>query len=126
MGKVKKNSSPNLPSIVEHTNSTAEDNDSSSGTQVLTRPKVRTKKPPMYKVVLLNDDFTPMDFVVLVLRKFFNLSDTDANRVMLEVHHQGAGVAGIFSHELAETKVYLVNDFSKKNQHPLKCIMEKN
>lgn len=100
------------------------DGDSQTGTLTKTRPKV--KEPSMYKVVLLNDDFTPMDFVVQILRKFFHKSDPEATNIMLQVHHQGAGVAGVFSHEVAETKVYLVSEFARQNQHPLKCIMEKN
>ncbi|RME15976.1 MAG: ATP-dependent Clp protease adapter ClpS [Bdellovibrio sp.] len=91
--------------------------------QTLTRPRV--KPPDMYKVVLLNDDFTPMDFVVHVLQKFFKKSLSEANRIMLQVHHEGAGVAGVYSKEVAETKVYQVNNYSKKHQHPLQCIYEK-
>lgn len=97
-------------------------NETGSGTQVLSRPKV--KKPSMYKVVLLNDDFTPMDFVVHVLKKFFKKSDSEASRIMLQVHHQGSGVAGVFSHEIAESKVYLVNDYARHHEHPLKSVME--
>ena len=79
----------------------------------------------MYRVVLLNDDFTPMDFVILVLKKFFNKSDAEATDVMLRVHERGAGLAGIYTFEVAETKVYAVNEFSRRHKHPLKCIMEK-
>jgi ATP-dependent Clp protease adaptor protein ClpS len=96
------------------------------GTQTLIKPKPTLAEPSMYKVLLLNDDFTPMDFVVLVLKQFFSKSTEDATKIMLEVHHQGSGVAGVFSHEIAETKVYLVNDFAKRNKHPLKCVMEKD
>jgi ATP-dependent Clp protease adaptor protein ClpS len=96
-----------------------------SGTQTLVRPDQKLKEPSLYKVILLNDDFTPMDFVVLVLTQFFKKTSEDATRIMLEVHTKGAGVAGVFTHEVAETKVYLVNDFAKKNKHPLKCVMEK-
>lgn len=96
-----------------------------SGTQTLVQSKPRLKEPPQYKVILLNDDFTPMDFVVHVLSKFFNKSQDEAQKIMLQVHHQGSGVAGVFSHEIAETKTYLVNDYSRKNKHPLKCVMEK-
>ena len=87
------------------------------------RPQV--KQPPLYQVVLLNDDFTPMDFVILVLKKFFSKSDGEANQVMLQVHNDGAGLAGIYTFEVAETKVYSVNEFSRRHKHPLKCIMEK-
>ncbi len=90
--------------------------------QVLTQP--RTKRPTMYKVMLLNDDYTPMDFVVLVLKRFFKKNHEEANHIMLQVHHQGAGVAGIFTFEIAETKVFQVSQFARKHQHPLKCIME--
>lgn len=97
-----------------------------SGTHTLARPEQRLKEPSFFKVILLNDDFTPMDFVVLVLTKFFSKSTEDATKIMLQVHQQGSGLAGVFSHEIAETKVYLVNDFAKKNKHPLKCVMEKD
>lgn len=96
-----------------------------SGTQTLVKPKPELKEPAMFKVILLNDDFTPMDFVVHVLQKFFHKDGPEANRIMMQVHSQGSGVAGIFSYEIAETKVYLVNDYAKKNKHPLKSVMEK-
>jgi ATP-dependent Clp protease adaptor protein ClpS len=99
--------------------------DSGTGTQTLVQSKPRLQEPPMFKVILLNDDFTPMDFVVHILSKFFAKTNEEATHIMLQVHQQGSGVAGIFSHEIAETKVYLVNDYSKKNKHPLKCVMEK-
>ena len=83
------------------------------------RPKV--KRPPLYKVILLNDDYTPMDFVVHVLEIFFSVDRDNATRVMLEIHTRGKGVCGIFTHEIAESKVSLVNDYSKENQHPLLC-----
>jgi ATP-dependent Clp protease adaptor protein ClpS len=85
-------------------------------------PKVRA--PRAYKVLLLNDDFTPMDFVILVLQKFFKKNRQEAEKVMLEVHHRGAGVAGVFSKEVAEMKVHQVDQFSKSHQYPLKCVME--
>ncbi len=84
-----------------------------------------TKTPSLYKVLLLNDDFTPMEFVVYVLKKFFNKEETEATEIMLQVHHQGYGVAGIFSYEIAEMKVLQVNAFAQKHEHPLKCTMEK-
>lgn len=93
--------------------------------QVITKYKPKTAKPPLYKVVLLNDDFTPMDFVILVLKKYFMKSDAEATRVMMAVHTEGAGLAGIYTFEVAETKVYSVNEFSRRHKHPLKCIMEK-
>ncbi|WP_045225612.1 ATP-dependent Clp protease adapter ClpS [Methyloterricola oryzae] len=82
------------------------------------------KRPPLFKVILLNDDFTPMDFVVMVLRNFFGMSEEKATQVMLHVHTRGIGVCGVFSKDVAETKVRLVNDFSRKHQHPLMCTME--
>ena len=86
------------------------------------RPEV--KKPPLYKVFLINDDFTPMGFVEYVLQKFFAMSDETATRVMLSVHTQGRGVCGVFTKDIAETKVVQVNEFSRHHQHPLMCTME--
>ncbi len=91
---------------------------------VLDEAKPKLKKPPLYKVVLLNDDYTPMDFVVSVLEMFFNLPREKATRIMLQVHTQGKGVCGIFSKEIAETKVHQVNTYSRENQHPLLCTLE--
>lgn len=88
-----------------------------------TRPQL--KKPPLYKVILLNDDYTPMDFVVHVLETFFSIDRENATRIMLDVHTHGKGVCGIFTHEIAETKVSLVNEYSRENQHPLLCTLEK-
>ncbi len=86
------------------------------------KPKV--KRPPLYKVVLLNDDFTPMEFVVHILEHFFRMSRERATRVMLQVHTEGRGVCGTYPREIAETKVHLVNQYSRENQHPLLCTME--
>jgi ATP-dependent Clp protease adaptor protein ClpS len=86
--------------------------------------KPRLKRPPMYKVVLLNDDYTPMDFVVHILEKFFNLSREKSTQIMLNVHTSGKGICGIYSRDVAESKVAQVNDYSRENQHPLKCVME--
>jgi ATP-dependent Clp protease adaptor protein ClpS len=97
-----------------------------SGTAVITKPKTRTKKPSLYRVLLLNDDYTPMEFVVLVLEKFFNKDREGAMRIMLHVHHNGVGECGVFTYEVAETKVTNVMDFARKHQHPLQCVMEKN
>ena len=88
------------------------------------RPK--TKKPPLYKVVLLNDDYTPMEFVVDVLKKFFGLAHEKATQVMLNVHTRGRGVAGIYTFEIAETKVIMINDFARENEHPLQCTLEES
>jgi ATP-dependent Clp protease adaptor protein ClpS len=86
------------------------------------KPKLR--KPPLYKVFLMNDDFTPMEFVVDVLKFFFNLDEEKATQVMLHVHTKGIGVCGVFSKDIAETKVKQVNDFSRQHQHPLLCDMD--
>ena len=93
------------------------------GVRVVT--KTRTQRPPLYKVLILNDDYTPMEFVVHVLERFFGLSHAQAFELMLTVHKKGLAVVGVFSHEIAETKVALVMDFAQRNQHPLQCTMEK-
>ena len=84
-----------------------------------------TKRPPLYKVILVNDDFTPMEFVVHILELFFSVDRENATRIMLEVHTSGKGICGLFTREIAETKVSLVNDYSQESQHPLLCTMEK-
>jgi ATP-dependent Clp protease adaptor protein ClpS len=94
-----------------------------TGTVVKTRPK--TKKPSMYRVLLLNDDYTPMEFVVHVLERFFNKSREAATEIMLHVHHRGVGVCGVYTFEVAETKVTQTIDFARRHQHPLQCTMEK-
>jgi len=94
-------------------------------TGVVTRTRPRTKKPSDYKVLMLNDDYTPMEFVVLCLQRFFSMSIEDATRVMLQVHQQGLAVCGVFTYEVAETKVSQVIDFARENQHPLQCTLEK-
>ena len=99
--------------------------DGRSGTAIITKPKARTKRPNLYRVLLLNDDYTPMEFVVLVLERFFNKSREDATRIMLHVHQNGVGECGVFTYEVAETKVTQVMDFARKHQHPLQCVMEK-
>ncbi len=101
-------------------------NGDGSGTAVITRPKTQTKRPSLYRVLLLNDDYTPMEFVVSVLRKYFNKGPEEATRIMLHVHQQGVGECGVFTYEVAETKVTQVMDYARKHQHPLQCIMEKN
>ena len=100
--------------------------DGSPGSVVTTEKKPQVRTPSFYKVILLNDDFTPMDFVVHVLQKFFSKSFEESQKIMLDVHHQGAGVAGIFTYEIAETKVFLVNQYSKQHKYPLKCVLEKS
>ena len=93
---------------------------------VLETKKSRTKPPSMFKVLLLNDDYTPMDFVVLVLQKFFLLSRERATQVMLKVHREGMGVCGIYPKDVAATKVEQVRSYAKQHQHPLQCVMEEN
>ncbi len=94
-------------------------------TGIVTKTRPKTKKPSLYKVLLLNDDYTPMEFVVLVLERFFNKGRDDAQRIMLHVHHKGVGLCGVYTFEVAETKVTQVMDFARQNQHPLRCTMEK-
>jgi ATP-dependent Clp protease adaptor protein ClpS len=95
------------------------------GTAVITKTKTQTKKPSLYRVLILNDDYTPMEFVVHVLERFFNKDRESATRIMLHVHHHGIGECGIYTYEVAETKVTQVMDFARKHQHPLQCVMEK-
>ncbi|MDB5738375.1 MAG: ATP-dependent Clp protease adapter ClpS [Sphingomonas bacterium] len=102
-----------------------DDDEGGSGLGVATRTRTRTKKPSLYKVLMLNDDYTPMEFVVLCLQRFFRMNIEDATRVMLHVHQKGVGVCGVFSHEVAETKATQVVDFARQNQHPLQCTIEK-
>lgn len=118
-----KSMSRNLPTLGP--GNTDDNGGTGSGTQTITRPKVATRTPAMYRVLLLNDDYTPMDFVIHILQKFFQKEYDEATQIMLQVHHQGAGVAGTFSYEIAETKVVQVNQYSKQHKHPLKCTMEK-
>ncbi len=94
-------------------------------TGLLLKPRTKTKKPSMYKVLLLNDDYTPMEFVVLILEKFFNKNRQESTDIMLHVHRRGVGVCGIFTYEVAETKVAQVMDFARANEQPLQCTMEK-
>lgn len=86
--------------------------------------KPKLKKPPLYKVILLNDDFTPMDFVIEILMMFFAMPQDKATQIMLQIHTKGVGVCGTYSKDVAETKVYLVNEYSRTHQHPLLCTME--
>jgi ATP-dependent Clp protease adaptor protein ClpS len=110
----------------------ADDNDRDDGRDgndpsvgLATRTRTRTKKPTPYRVLMLNDDYTPMEFVVLVLQRFFKMTMEEATQVMLHVHQRGVGVCGVFSYEVAETKVSQVIDFARQNQHPLQCTLEK-
>jgi ATP-dependent Clp protease adaptor protein ClpS len=93
---------------------------------VVTKTRPKTQKPPMYKVMILNDDYTPMEFVVHVLERFFNKAREDATRIMLHVHQKGVGICGVFTYEVAETKVTQVIDFARQHQHPLQCTMERD
>ncbi len=95
------------------------------GTDIVTKTRPKTKKPSLYKVLLLNDDYTPMEFVVYILERFFNKSQEDATHVMLHVHQKGVGLCGVYTFEVAETKVAQVMNFSRQNDHPLQCTMEK-
>ncbi len=99
------------------------DREGQTGTLTKTRPK--TQRPPLYKVIMLNDDYTPMEFVVHVLERFFGMSHAQAFDLMLTVHKKGLAVVGVFSFEVAETKVAQVMDFARRHQHPLQCTMEK-
>ncbi|HEX8525953.1 ATP-dependent Clp protease adapter ClpS [Allosphingosinicella sp.] len=99
--------------------------DEGTGLGVATRTRTRTKTPSPYKVLMLNDDYTPMEFVVHVLQRFFRMDLEDATRVMLAVHQRGVGVCGVFSYEVAESKVAQVIDYARQNQHPLQCTLEK-
>ncbi len=91
-----------------------------------TQTRVRTKKPSLYRVLLLNDDYTPMEFVVFILERFFNRSREQATRIMLHVHQKGVGLCGVYTYEVAETKVAQVLDLAKRHEHPLQCVMEKD
>jgi ATP-dependent Clp protease adaptor protein ClpS len=99
--------------------------DGDSGTSVVTKTRPKTKRPSLYRVLLLNDDYTPMEFVVLVLERFFQKAHEEATRIMLHVHQHGVGECGVYTFEVAESKVTQVMDFARKHQHPLQCVMEK-
>ena len=96
-----------------------------AGTDIVTKTRPKTKKPSLHKVLLLNDDYTPMECVVYILEHFFNKSQEDATRIMLHVHQKGVGMCGVYTFEVAETKVTQVVNFSRQNEHPLQCTMEK-
>jgi ATP-dependent Clp protease adaptor protein ClpS len=99
--------------------------DGDSQTGVATKTRAKSKKPSQYKVLMLNDDYTPMEFVVMCLKRFFRMDLEQATRVMLHVHQRGVGVCGVYPYEVAETKVTQVMDFARENQHPLQCTLEK-
>jgi ATP-dependent Clp protease adaptor protein ClpS len=96
------------------------------GTGVVVKAKPKTKKPSMYKVLMLNDDYTPMEFVVHILERFFGKSRQEATRIMMHVHRRGVGICGVYTYEVAETKVTQVMDFARQHQHPLQCTLEKD
>lgn len=102
-----------------------DDNDRQQQTGVLLKTRPKTKKPSMYKVLLLNDDYTPMEFVVHVLERFFNKNRQEATDIMLHVHRRGVGICGVFTYEVAETKVAQVMDYARQSEQPLQCTMEK-
>ena len=95
-------------------------------TGVVTRSKPKAKKPSMYKVIMLNDDYTPMEFGVMILERFFNKNHEEASQIMLHVHQRGVGICGVNSYEVAETKVTQVMNFARQNEHPLQCTLEKD
>ncbi|OBX19536.1 ATP-dependent Clp protease adapter ClpS [Erythrobacter sp. QSSC1-22B] len=103
----------------------SDDSDTERRIGIATKTRDKPKKPSQYKVLLLNDDYTPMEFVVIVLKRFFRMDMEEATRVMLHVHQRGVGVCGIFPYEVAETKVNQVMDFARQNEHPLQCTLEK-
>jgi ATP-dependent Clp protease adaptor protein ClpS len=119
--------SPGAPRAADDDRNKRSDSGGSGGpgTSVITKTKPQVKKPNFYRVLLLNDDYTPMEFVVHVLERFFNKDREAATRIMLHVHHHGIGECGIYTYEVAETKVTQVMDFARKHQHPLQCVMEK-
>ncbi len=100
------------------------DGDRNAG--VATRTRAKTKRPSLYRVMLLNDDYTPMEFVVFILERFFNKNREEATRIMLHVHQKGVGLCGVYTYEVAETKVAQVLDMAQRNEHPLQCVMEKD
>jgi ATP-dependent Clp protease adaptor protein ClpS len=102
-----------------------DDDGGDSNTGVVTKTRTKTAKPSMYRVLLLNDDYTPMEFVVLILERFFHMSREQAAQIMLHVHQRGVGTCGVFTYEVAESKVNQVTEYARKNQHPLQCTMEK-
>ena len=106
-------------------NKRSRDDGGEGKTGLITKTRPKTKRPSLYKVLILNDDYTPMEFVVHVLERFFNKGREDATRIMLHVHHKGVGICGVYTYEVAETKVTQVMDFARQHQHPLQCTMEK-
>lgn len=114
-----------IPLIAAGNRDDFEDGDEDGRTGLVTRTRPKTRKPNLYKVLLLNDDYTPMEFVILVLEKFFNKHHEEASRIMLHVHQRGVGVCGVYTFEVAEMKVTQVMNFARQHDHPLQCTMEK-
>ena len=112
--------------ILEHMQGEDRSGGDDDGTGTVTLTRTKTKKPSMYKVLILNDDYTPMEFVVYVLQRFFSKSAEDATKIMLHVHQNGVGICGVFTYEVAETKVTQVMDMARQHDHPLQCTMEKD
>ncbi len=106
-------------------NGADDEGDEEGRTGLVTKTRPKTKRPNLYKVLLLNDDYTPMEFVVHVLERFFKKSRQEATSIMLHVHQKGVGICGVYTYEIAETKVGQVTDFARQHQHPLQCTMEK-
>lgn len=101
------------------------ENETAGGVKTLVKPSEKTKTPSVFKVIILNDDFTPQDYVVHILEKFFKKTREQATELMLQVHKKGMGIAGVYPLEIAETKTFQVNEYSKSHQYPLKCVVEK-
>lgn len=116
---------PATPPLITANTDGDDSQDDEGHVAIATKTRTKPKKPSQYKVLLLNDDYTPMEFVVIVLKRFFRMDMEEATRVMLHVHQKGVGVCGIFPYEVAETKVNQVMDFARENQHPLQCTLEK-
>ena len=119
-------SSEGFEPVSEEMSNTERDGDGGGNIGVVVQIKPKTKKPSMYKVLMLNDDYTPMEFVVHVLERFFNKNREEATEIMLHVHRRGVGLCGVFTFEVAETKVAQVMDFARQHQHPLQCTLEKD
>ena len=113
------------PTMANRPDGTDDDGNPGTGVGVATRTRTRTKEPTPYRVLMLNDDYTPMEFVVHVLERFFQKNREEATRIMLHVHRRGVGVCGVYTYEVAETKVTQVMDLARQNQHPLQCTIEK-
>ena len=119
------NPSTQLPTRLADDDRKRKNDQGGPGTSVITKTRPQTKRPNLYRVLLLNDDYTPMEFVIAILQAFFSKGPEEATQIMLHVHNNGVGECGVYTYEVAETKVAQVMDHARKNQHPLQCIMEK-